>query len=213
MQWKNLFENKYLRNEFIITLVISSLVLFAFANFLRFNEGRYGTELADPLLWLFSPVDLTWLTFILIYFSLVIAVIELIKSPDRLVFTIQAYILLLLLRMAMMFLMPLNPPAEMIPLNDPFVQNFSSGSILTKDLFFSGHTATIFLLFLTSRGRFFKIFFFTGTILVGACLLLQHVHYTIDVISAPFFSYLCYRFTFLIHKTFLFEGKKYERVL
>lgn len=213
MQWKNLFETKYLRNEFIITLAISSLVLFAFANFLRFNEDRYGTELADPLLRLFSPVDLTWLTFILIYFSLVIAVIGLIKSPDRLVFTIQAYILLLLLRMAMMFLMPLNPPAEMIPLNDPFVQNFSSGSILTKDLFFSGHTATIFLLFLTSSGRFFKIFFFTGTILVGACLLLQHVHYTIDVISAPLFSYLCYRFTFLIHKTFLFEGKKYERVL
>jgi len=115
--------------------------------------------------------------------------------------------------MVMMFLIPLNPPAEMIPLNDPFVQNFSSGRILTKDLFFSGHTATIFLLFLTSGGKAFKIFFLSATILVGACLLLQHVHYTIDVISAPFFGYLCYRFIYRVQKkTALMTGNNNGKI-
>jgi membrane-associated phospholipid phosphatase len=60
---------------------------------------------------------------------------------------------------------------------------------MTKDLFFSGHTATVFLLFLNSQTKLWKNVFLTLTILVGFCVLIQHVHYTVDVIAAPFFGY------------------------
>ena len=48
-------------------------------------------------------------------------------------------------------LVPLEPPDTILLLNDPFVQLFGKGEILTKDLFFSGHTGTLFLLFLLAR--------------------------------------------------------------
>jgi membrane-associated phospholipid phosphatase len=99
----------------------------------------------------------------------------------------------------MMYLVPLNPPADMILLNDPFVQFFATGQPLTKDLFFSGHTATIFLFYLVSEKKLFRAFFLIATVLVGTSVLLQHVHYSIDVASAPFFAYISYRLIYLLH--------------
>jgi len=83
----------------------------------------------------------------------------------------------------------LNPPEKMIPLNDPVVEFFGTGQLLTKDLFFSGHTATIFLLYLLADKKLLKTFFLVSAIVVGIGVLLQHVHYSIDVFVAPFFAY------------------------
>lgn len=198
MKWGTFLQKKYYRNEFIISIVSLAIVLFAFANFLNFNESRNGTTLADPLLRFYGAIDLTWLTFSLIYLSIVLVLFSLSRVPNRLVFTIQCYSLLLIIRMVMMFLIPLNPPQGMILLNDPFVQFFGTGQILTKDLFFSGHTATIFLFYLVSEKKIFKTFFLIATILIGASVLLQHVHYSIDVASAPIFAYVGYRLVYLM---------------
>ena len=198
MNWGTFLQNKYYRSEFIISIVLLTIVLFAFANFLNFNESRNGITLADPVLHFYKAVNLTWLTFGLIYSSIVIVLFTLVTNPGRLIFTIQCYSLLLLTRMVMMYLLPLNPPKGMILLNDPFVQLFGTGQILTKDLFFSGHTATIFLFYLVSEKKAYRIFFLLATILVGVSVLLQHVHYVIDVVSAPFFSYLSYRLVYLL---------------
>jgi hypothetical protein len=89
----------------------------------------------------------------------------------------------------------------MIALRDPFVDFVvGDGSVLTRDLFFSGHTSTMFLLFLTATARPLRLLFIAGTMLVGACVLLQHVHYTIDVFAAPFFAYGSYRIVKNIHE-------------
>ncbi|MGB8932357.1 MAG: phosphatase PAP2-related protein [Anaeromyxobacteraceae bacterium] len=65
---------------------------------------------------------------------------------------------------------------------------FAKGSMqayLTKDLFFSGHTATTFLLLLyvwdRPRLRWVAL---TGHVLVVASVFLAHLHYTIDVAGA-----------------------------
>jgi hypothetical protein len=105
-----------------------------------------------------------------------------------------------------MYTVPFNPPLKMIPLADPFVQFFGSGAVLTKDLFFSGHTATLFILFLTAASKKTKYFFLTGTIIAALLLLLQHVHYTVDVLSAPFFTYGCYRAIILFKERMSMTG-------
>ena len=52
-----------------------------------------------------------------------------------------------------MWATPLDPPPGMIVLEDPLVQLFGGASRpLTRDLFFSGHTSTMFLLFLAVPG-------------------------------------------------------------
>ncbi len=193
MKWKEFLKKPGLKLEFIFTLVILAATLFSLTHFLDYVQTRPGVVLPDPVLALFKPVNLTWLIFGLIYFSIILSIIILAKKPDRLMFALQVYILFILVRIAAMYLVPVNPPQQMIRLDDPFVQFFGTGKILTKDLFFSGHTATIFLLFLVIDNKTLKIIFLIFTVIVGAALLLQHVHYSIDVFSAPFFTYVCYK--------------------
>jgi membrane-associated phospholipid phosphatase len=71
-----------------------------------------------------------------------------------------------------------------------------------KDLFFSGHTSTLFLLFLTAgRGRL-KILFLCCTIAVAATIIIHHSHYAVDVFVAPFVAYTSYRIAYLLNKKF-----------
>lgn len=193
MSWKEFLKSKKNKTELVVTLILLAVVLASLANFLNFVEARQGVVLPDPILNLFNPIDLTWLIFALIYLSLIAAIAALINNPKQLMFAIQLYILMVVLRIIAMYLMPLEPPLKMITLNDPLVEFFGTGQTLTKDLFFSGHTATLFILFLVSEKKVFKIIFLLSTIAVAITVLLQHVHYTIDVFAAIFFTYACYK--------------------
>ncbi|MBU1430733.1 sphingomyelin synthase family protein [Myxococcota bacterium] len=55
---------------------------------------------------------------------------------------------------------------------------------LTKDLFFSGHTATTFLLWLYAREEGLGGLALIAHLIVVAIVFLSHLHYTIDVIGA-----------------------------
>ena len=191
--WKDFLINKRNAVELFITVLLLAAILLSFSRFLLFVEERAGSVLTDPVLNLFSPIDLTWLTFALIYLSLVTALIEFLKKPKLLLLALQCYGLMVVFRAIAMYLLPLEAPITLLPLNDPFVQLFGEGNILKKDLFFSGHTATLFLLFLLIEKRFLKILFLIFTLLVGTSVILQHVHYSIDVFVAPFFAYTSYR--------------------
>jgi membrane-associated phospholipid phosphatase len=92
-----------------------------------------------------------------------------------------------------MYLVAFEPPSTMVPLDDPFAEFFTIGSVMTKDLFFSGHTATLFILFLVSERKNIKALFLISTVAVAISVILQHVHYTIDVFAALFFTYACYK--------------------
>lgn len=191
MKWRPFITQR--KSEIIFTLVLLTLVLFFLPKFLSFIELRDGVILQDPILKLFNPVNLTWLTFSLIYILLILAIIYFSTKPELLFTALQSYSVLIIFRMIVMFITPFNPPSDSIILNDPFVQLFGSGEILTKDLFFSGHTATLFLLYLITDKRYLKFIYLIFTIIVGLAVLLQHVHYTIDVVAAPFFAYASYR--------------------
>ena len=203
MNWKEFIKGK--RTEFIITILLLAVILFIFPNFLAFVEGRQGVTLADPILELFNPIDLTWLTFGLIYISLIVAIFSFAAKPEILLLALQSYSLLVIFRMMVMYSAPLEAPERLILLNDPFVQFFGSGEVLTKDLFFSGHTATLFLLFLISDKKHLKIIFLISTVLVGIAVLLQHVHYTIDVLAAPFFAYSSYKIAKILNERITFN--------
>ncbi len=99
-----------------------------------------------------------------------------------------------------MYLVPLDPPAGHILLNDPFVETFGTGNLLTKDLFFSGHTATLLILFLVAEKGVYKYFLLAAIILVAVFVIIQHVHYTIDVLAALFITSSCFIFVKFLHR-------------
>jgi hypothetical protein len=212
MSWKTFFQTKRNRTEFIITTIILIVVALSFSRFLQFVESRAGVTLPDPLLSSFNPIDLTWLTFTIIYLSIIIFIYSVRNKPEDIMIALQVYSLMVIFRTIAMYLTPLNAPATLILLDDPFVQLFGKGEILTKDLFFSGHTGTLFLLFLLAGNKKLKFIFLISTIVVGSAVLLQHVHYSIDVFIAPFVAYGSFRIVkiFQKKKTELTVNKSYE---
>ena len=196
--WQERLSDKNFRTRAGLTFFFLVVILYLLAKFLPYNETRPGFSMDDPFLSLFSPINVTWVTFGLIYMGLIVAVFSLISHPEIFLLALQSYTVIALLRLATIYFLPLNAPAAIIPLRDPLVEYFGGGSTLLRDLFFSGHTSMMFLFYLIHPNKIVKWIYLVATFLVAACVLIQHVHYTIDVIAAPVFAYTGYRIALLI---------------
>jgi membrane-associated phospholipid phosphatase len=106
--------------------------------------------------------------------------------------TLYSYLLLTITRLLCIALVPLNPPLGLIPLADPLANIIYGEHFITKDLFYSGHTATLFLLFFCLERKSDKGILLLASVAVGVLVLVQHVHYSIDVLMAPLFAWICY---------------------
>jgi hypothetical protein len=187
--WQHYWQQKKNKTIFILSLLALALVLFCFLHFLTYNENRAGYRFDDPILSQFSPIDVSGITFGITYLMGLLGIIIALKKPALFIQLVQAYTLITLFRMVSMYLLPLEAPADIIPLKDYFLQNtFYSGRDNLKDLFFSGHTATIFLFGIYFTDKKIKIIFFSAALLIGILVVLQHVHYSIDVVFAPVFA-------------------------
>jgi hypothetical protein len=205
--WKEFFDEKHAFPQFILTVIFLSAVVFSLSRFIIFVESRQGVVLDDPLFHYFKAIDLNIPVFVLIYGSMIACFIHLLRYPQRLLFALQTYTLIALIRMLGMYVTPLDVPAGTIDLADPLVFVVGTGTKITKDLFFSGHTSTLFMLFLAAKNRNMKYLFFINTVLVGTFMVLQKAHYTLDVIAAVFFSYGCYRIVVLVNEKYFGSGK------
>ncbi|MBK7466924.1 MAG: hypothetical protein IPJ43_08920 [Saprospiraceae bacterium] len=62
--------------------------------------------------------------------------------------------------------------------------------MFNKGFIFSGHLASIFLFFIFSKEQHWKYFFLCATSIMATMILIQHIHYTIDILGAIVFSIL-----------------------
>lgn len=192
-KWSEINEKKKYAFIFLAHIALLAAIAVFFSQFLLYVEQRSGFEMYDPILPLFTAIDVTWLIFALLYSGSAVGVFLLLRNPSATVLALRTYIFLLLFRVCAMYLLPLEPPKGMIALHDPFVELFwSSGIVLTKDLFFSGHTATMVFLSLTAQKKHQKLLFAVLAAAVGVLVILQKVHYTADVLAAPIFAYFAY---------------------
>ncbi|MEW6510318.1 MAG: phosphatase PAP2-related protein [Bacteroidota bacterium] len=192
-RWAEAWHDRRFRLQAIGTAILLVPLFVGLTRFLNTVERRRGVVMDDPVLAWIAAVDLTWPIFTIIYAGVVGGILLMLRNPRRLLMAFQSYGVLALFRMAAMYCTPLDPPPGMIVLKDPFVELFGPGEPFTRDLFFSGHTSTLFLLFLLADGRTLKGMYLLGTIAVAAGVVVQHVHYTVDVLAAPFVAYGSYR--------------------
>lgn len=192
--WKIAFKNPKFRNRFLISFISLVIILSGFAWFLAYIEARQGHSFYDPVLNFIKPRDVSDFIFTVTYSTALIALIYAFGTPYKFLHLIQMYASLTMLRIITLFFVPLEPPTEIIPLRDQFLTNtFYAGAQNLKDLFFSGHAATLFLFFFFTSNKVLKIIFLTAAIAVSVGVVLQHVHYSYDVIAAPIFAYIAYR--------------------
>lgn len=191
INWQTYWQSRGNRTVFIYSAVFLTIVLFCFLHVLTFIEDREGYIFNDPILNLFDPIDFSFTTFIVTYSFVLTGILITFRKPQLFVKLIQGYAILTLFRIFSLFFITLEPPPTIIPLQDIFLQStFYSGRVNLKDLFFSGHTAILFLFAFDFTNPKLKILFIVGGIVIGTLVMLQHVHFSIDVFAAPVFAYL-----------------------
>lgn len=199
-RWVSFWKIPRQRREFVFAAVVLTCVMLSSVPFLTQIEMRPGVQLRDPLLELLPAYDLSDLIFYILYTAVLLGLVFLLPSPERLVIGFEAYALFVVMRMVTMTVVPLEPPHGLIPLVDPVLSFLYTGKQVNKDLFFSGHTATMYLLYLILPSGPYRRLALPGVMVMGVCLLIQRVHYTIDVLVAPFFVYGALRLILLVRQ-------------
>ena len=161
--------------------------------FFKHIEKRNGVVLNDWVLAQIPPHNVSVAIFIFIWGMGLLIIYRTIYKPQIYVTYVWALIVVTLVRLITISFVVLNPPIGLIPLADPLTGVFYGQAIITKDLFFSGHIATMTLIFLCLEKRNDKILGAIAIIIVACLLLVQHIHYTVDIIASPFITYACYK--------------------
>ncbi|MBC3788228.1 phosphatase PAP2-related protein [Spirosoma utsteinense] len=192
LAWRSAWRHPVFRWKLFLGLLGVGLLLATFTPFFQSIERHTGPVLNDWLLDQLPPRDVSLGIFLTIWAAALLILFRARKSPAIFMLFIYGYILVSLARMLTINLFPLNPPTGLIPLVDPLSNAFYGKTYITKDLFFSGHTSSILLIFLSLRRWWDRLLVLIGSCLVGSLLLVQHVHYTIDVVGAFVLTYPLY---------------------
>lgn len=183
-QWKNYLQTH--RVLIMLSGVWFSFSLFIFNRVLVYVQNDPGIPFNDPVFGFYQAKDLSLPIFFLTYGSLVTFLVVNRKQPHHYVLCLQAYGWMVMLRSISVYLLPLSEPPGALPLNDPVLNTFFyPGGYSPRDLFFSGHTGTIMLFAYLTDSKTIKILLFSIALFTGFLLVLQKVHYSIDVLAAP----------------------------
>jgi hypothetical protein len=156
-------------------------------------QKRTGPVLNDWLLAAVPAANVSWAIFTIIWGWGLYTLWRGIETPMIYITYMWTFIFVIMLRVAAIALIPLDPPVGLVELKDPLTGVFYGQSTITKDLFFSGHTSILFLTVLCLEKKWEKIIAGCATFIVACLLIVQHVHYTIDILAAPIVIYPVYR--------------------
>lgn len=189
--WRSALQGKSFKIKLIVTTVLLFICAWLAPIVFQYAEQRQGVHIPDFILEWLTATDLSLVIFIVMDALLIASVAALLTKPDHFLIVLQAYVILTFVRFVTILLVPLDAPSGLILLHDPITDRFFyKGAVITKDLFFSGHTSILMLMAFGLPFRTLKAFLFAGGTLVGIMLLFQHAHYTVDVLAAPLFAWL-----------------------
>ena len=195
--WAEAWQDKVFRTKLITGLCMFFMLVFFLPSFFAMIEKREGAVLDDWLLHNIPAQDLSVPIFIFIWSTSLLVIIRGIQQPVFFLTIILSLVLLLLVRMATIYFVVLDPPEGLIKLRDPLTSLTYGGRgiFITKDLFFSGHTSNLFMFYLCLQKKRDKLFALLTTIAVAILVLVQHVHYSMDVVAAFIITYFVVKIT------------------
>jgi len=210
--WKEVWNSRVKRLQLTAIMILIPVFSLSLPWFFSFVEKRKGVVLNDWVLAHIPPHNVSVLIFIIIWSMIGLILYRSVYNPSIFIAYCFTLAMVTTARVLCISLVPLSPPVGLIPLSDPLSGAFYGEASVTKDLFFSGHTATLTLIFLCLQKPGDKIVSFLATVTVAFLLLVQHIHYTVDVISAPVIVYLLYRFNYYFLYKYRKPKKKHARV-
>ncbi len=191
MTWSYVLQSTRYRWAIGFCLAMILMMVFYMPTFYQeIIQPKAGAIIDDPVLNAMPPVNWSVAIFIILYISFIHTAYASIRNPNAIIIGLTTYCAVNLIRMGTMYSLILEPPPGMILLIDPiaaFLVYPDSG--FAKDLFFSGHVSSMMAMVLVETNRNVKYLKIIGTVAVGVFLAWQHVHYTLDLVVAPFVTY------------------------
>jgi hypothetical protein len=194
MAWLQAFRLRSFRIKMILfpaLFIIYSAITQRLGNYV---ETRTGILLHDKLLDYIPQYDFSLSIFLLLYGSICLLIITHLNKPTLILRLIEMHFYVAIVRQICILMLPLEPPIGIIVLRDLFLENtvYPRNSPLTKDLFFSGHVASIWIYYLVAQLKWVKTYMILATIWMSFMILSMRVHYTIDVFGAILFTTVIY---------------------
>ncbi len=192
--WRSELKDKVFRTKLILMpalFLVYSAITQQLGNYIQM---RQGVRLNDKLLTLFPSHDFSQYIFLLLYASLLTIIVTHLHKPKMILKVLEMHLFVAVVRQICILLLALEPPVGIIVLRDVFLENtvYPPDAPLTKDLFFSGHVASIWIYFLCATKNYLKVYFALATVLMSFMVLSMRVHYSYDVFGAIFFTTLIY---------------------
>lgn len=161
--------------------------------FQQIIADRPGKTMGDIVLDHIPAADWSWTIFTLIYTTAAVTVITNFMNPAVILEGLVNYSIVTWLRMLSIFLFTLEPPKDIVVLIDPFLTHVVyHQEYFMKDLFFSGHISSMMVFVLIEPRPVLRWVKASVTVVVAILILVQHVHYTLDVVAAPIITYGVY---------------------
>lgn len=194
MPYKGFFIKERVRSLLVGVILLALAVVFQF--YASAYSGRVlSNSVPDLLLSLLPVVNLNFLIVEGALSAIAGSIILLLFKPKYLIFTLKATAIFIATRAVFISLTHLGIyPGQVGPDPTGFFDQLYTGLGLEAGFFFSGHTGLPFLLALIFWDeQFWRFVYLVLAAAFGVAVLLAHVHYSIDVLAAPFITYAIFK--------------------
>ncbi|MDD5770340.1 MAG: phosphatase PAP2-related protein [Candidatus Gracilibacteria bacterium] len=178
---------------FSIGLLIIALFIQRIADSYVVKTG--GIAVGDILLSNIPVIDIDGFIIMITLVFTFLMVIVIFSKPKYILFTIKSLALFVIIRSFFISLTHLGIHPHEITF-DENIFGFWLYDLLfdsRNDFFFSGHTGVPFLIgMIIYNEKFWRNICFLMSFILGISVIIGHIHYSIDVFSAPFMTYSIY---------------------
>jgi hypothetical protein len=191
--YKGFFTREHIRSLLIGFIMFGLAVVFQFYASAYVNRTP-SNSVSDIFLSNLPVINLDPLIIEGAFLAILISVLLILSKPSYILFTIKAAALFIATRAVFIAVTHIGIYPGQINPDTGFFDRLYTGLGLEAGFFFSGHTGLPLLMGLIFwKNKFWRYFYIAIAGIFGIAVLFAHVHYTIDVLAAPYMTYSIYK--------------------